>query len=194
MTRKTTTVMLENAERAAGSPYAIEKALLNVPGVWRAYVNPVTEAAYVEYDADRCSEADLEGAIASLGVHTLPPAATRPPSVARLPFSSARLPMSNTNPRRQSRSWWAFAGFITIAGFFLFTEHRAHLFGVLPFLFLLACPLLHVFHHGGHGGHGNDASTDGDQHTGHSNQAPDDRPPSGEHHHRSSATRADWRS
>ncbi|MFX8164747.1 DUF2933 domain-containing protein, partial [Acinetobacter baumannii] len=38
--------------------------------------------------------------------------------------------------------------------FFLFTEHRAHLFGWLPFLLLLACPLLHLFHgHGGHGGH-----------------------------------------
>ena len=44
-------------------------------------------------------------------------------------------------------------GFLAIAGFFLFTEHRAHLLGVLPFLLLLACPLMHVMH-GGHGGHG----------------------------------------
>lgn len=44
--------------------------------------------------------------------------------------------------------------FLVIAGFFLATEHRAHLFGVLPFLFILACPLLHVFMHGRHGGHG----------------------------------------
>ena len=42
--------------------------------------------------------------------------------------------------------------FIAIAGFFLLTEHRAHLFGVLPFLLLLACPLLHLFMHRGHGG------------------------------------------
>jgi hypothetical protein len=33
--------------------------------------------------------------------------------------------------------------FFSIAAFFLQTEHRAHLFGALPFLLLLACPLLH---------------------------------------------------
>ena len=48
-------------------------------------------------------------------------------------------------------------GFLLIAAFFLFTEHRAHLFGMLPYLFLLACPLLHMFGHGGHGGHGGHA-------------------------------------
>ena len=43
-----------------------------------------------------------------------------------------------------------------VAGYFLWTEHRAHLAGALPFLLLLACPLMHVFmHHGhGHGQHG----------------------------------------
>lgn len=42
--------------------------------------------------------------------------------------------------------------FLAIAGFFLLAEHRAHLFGVLPFLLLAACPLLHFFMHRGHGG------------------------------------------
>ena len=41
-----------------------------------------------------------------------------------------------------------------IAGYFLLTEHLAHVVGALPYLFLLACPLMHVFMHGGHGGHG----------------------------------------
>jgi hypothetical protein len=41
-----------------------------------------------------------------------------------------------------------------VAGYFLLTEHRAHLFGALPFLLLLACPLMHLFMHHGHGGHG----------------------------------------
>jgi hypothetical protein len=45
-------------------------------------------------------------------------------------------------------------GFLAIIGFFLFTEHRAHLFGILPFLFLLACPFMHFFMHGRHGTHG----------------------------------------
>ena len=53
-------------------------------------------------------------------------------------------------PRRKTT--WAFIGFAIVAGFFLLTEHRAHLLGVLPFLILLACPLLHMFHHSSHGG------------------------------------------
>ena len=44
--------------------------------------------------------------------------------------------------------------FGTIAGYFLLSEHRAHFFVALPFLFLLVCPLMHLFMHGGHGGHG----------------------------------------
>lgn len=43
--------------------------------------------------------------------------------------------------------------FGAIAAFFLLTEHRAHLFGALPFLLVLSCPLMHMFMHGGHGGH-----------------------------------------
>ncbi|MDO8249596.1 MAG: DUF2933 domain-containing protein [Rhodoferax sp.] len=44
--------------------------------------------------------------------------------------------------------------FGAIAAYFLLTEHRAHFFGALPYLLLLACPLMHVFMHHGHGGHG----------------------------------------
>ena len=43
--------------------------------------------------------------------------------------------------------------FLTILGFFLLTEHRAHLFGALPYVFLLACPLFHLLLHGRHSGH-----------------------------------------
>ncbi len=41
---------------------------------------------------------------------------------------------------------------LAIAGFFLLAKHRAHLFGVLPFVLLLACPLLHLFMHRGQDG------------------------------------------
>ena len=51
---------------------------------------------------------------------------------------------------RYGIGWLALAG---IAGWFLWTEHRAHLFGALPWLVLLACPLMHVFMHRGHHGH-----------------------------------------
>jgi len=47
-------------------------------------------------------------------------------------------------------------GFALVAGFFLVTEHTAHVFGVLPYLLLLACPLMHLFGHHGHHGHGTD--------------------------------------
>ncbi|GAA5665744.1 MULTISPECIES: DUF2933 domain-containing protein [Hyphomicrobiales] len=58
------------------------------------------------------------------------------------------------NPgRRFSAANIALYGFLAIAGFYLLTEHRAHLLGWLPWLLILACPLLHVFMHGKHGGH-----------------------------------------
>ena len=44
--------------------------------------------------------------------------------------------------------------FLIIAGALLFTEHRAHVLGLLIWLPLLACPLMHVFMHSGHGRHG----------------------------------------
>lgn len=47
--------------------------------------------------------------------------------------------------------WTVFAGFGAVALFFLLTEHRAHVFGVLPFLLVAACPLMHLFHRHGHG-------------------------------------------
>jgi hypothetical protein len=50
---------------------------------------------------------------------------------------------------------WVFFGLLLVAGFFFFTEHRAHLLGALPFVLLALCPLMHLFHrgHGGHGSH-----------------------------------------
>ena len=45
-------------------------------------------------------------------------------------------------------------GFLLIGAFFLLTEHWAHVLGVLPYLLILACPLMHLFMHRGHGGHG----------------------------------------
>jgi hypothetical protein len=50
----------------------------------------------------------------------------------------------------RSRTGLAFLGLFAIAAFFLLTEHRAHALGVLPFLLLALCPLLHLFGHGGH--------------------------------------------
>jgi hypothetical protein len=48
----------------------------------------------------------------------------------------------------------AFLAFVAAAGYFLWTEHQAHLLAALPYLILLLCPLMHIFMHGGHGSHG----------------------------------------
>lgn len=70
----------------------------------------------------------------------------------------------NCHATRAGRVWWIFAA---IALFYLLSEHRAHLFGALPFLLLLACPLMHFFMHGRHHGHGNhsDHGDHGDKET-----------------------------
>ena len=56
--------------------------------------------------------------------------------------------------RVKVRFWLVLAGFLAIAGVLLLTEHRAHVLGLLIWLPLLACPLMHIFMHGGHSGHG----------------------------------------
>ncbi|HKZ82209.1 MAG TPA: DUF2933 domain-containing protein [Anaerolineae bacterium] len=53
----------------------------------------------------------------------------------------------------RTRTGIVFLAFLAIAAFFLLTEHTAHVFGILPYVLLLLCPLLHLFMHGGHGEH-----------------------------------------
>lgn len=53
-------------------------------------------------------------------------------------------------------SWWrtrtgiAVIGFALVAAFYVLREHWGHAFGALPYLILLACPLMHLFMHHGH--------------------------------------------
>ncbi len=69
--------------------------------------------------------------------------------------------MANEEPQSgswlRSRSGLVLIGFLAIAAFFLWEEHKAHLLGALPYVLLLLCPLMHLFHDG-HGSHG-----DGDE-------------------------------
>lgn len=64
---------------------------------------------------------------------------------------------SHDDSKSQVAAKWVFAGFVLIAAYFLITEHRAHVAGWLSaygvWLFLLACPLMHLFMHHGHGDH-----------------------------------------
>jgi hypothetical protein len=54
-------------------------------------------------------------------------------------------------------------GFLTVAAFFLVTEHRAHTLGLLPYLLVLSCLLLHRFMHGGGHGQHRDGPSGGGQ-------------------------------
>lgn len=50
-----------------GDALAVERALLDLPGVVSAYVNPVTEIAYVDYDPSLCQAGRLVDAIEAAG-------------------------------------------------------------------------------------------------------------------------------
>lgn len=52
-----------------------------------------------------------------------------------------------------NRHWtfWVYCGFAAVGAVYLFTAHLTHVSDALPYLLLMACPLMHLFH--GHGGH-----------------------------------------
>jgi hypothetical protein len=52
-------------------------------------------------------------------------------------------------------SWKGVALILALAGvsYYLLTVHLEHLAVALPYLILLACPLMHIFGHGHHGKH-----------------------------------------
>ncbi|HEU5102400.1 MAG TPA: DUF2933 domain-containing protein [Roseiflexaceae bacterium] len=64
----------------------------------------------------------------------------------------------------------ALAAILSAAIIYLLVDHTAHVLGLLPFAFVLLCPLMHLLMmrgmHGGHSGHGD--------HSGHA-AADDDR-------------------
>ena len=61
--------------------------------------------------------------------------------------------------------WLGLCLFLAIAAFFLWEEHRAHIFGALPYALVLLCPIIHLFMHRRHGGHD-------PVHSGHEDQTP----------------------
>ena len=70
------------------------------------------------------------------------------------------------NQSTLSRANIVFIVFLGLAGFYLVTEHWAHLLGLLPWLLVLACPLMHIFMHRGHGRHGGGDTGSPDDHQG----------------------------
>ena len=61
----------------------------------------------------------------------------------------------DTNENKPNKSFvvrnWPTLLILSVIGFYLIAEHRAHLLGALPWLILLACPFIHIFMHRGHG-------------------------------------------
>lgn len=56
--------------------------------------------------------------------------------------------------------WLGLCFFLAVAMFFLWEEHKAHILGLLPYVLLLLCPIIHLFMHRGHGSHAGGHSGD----------------------------------
>jgi hypothetical protein len=54
---------------------------------------------------------------------------------------------------RSPLSWTVTVG-LGLIGLYLLVTHTRHVLGALPYLLLLACPLMQLFMHRSHGGHG----------------------------------------
>jgi hypothetical protein len=68
-----------------------------------------------------------------------------------------------TEPQAEGKSWrarligtplgWALSLAVAALGVYLLVAHTGHLFAALPYLLLVACPLMHLFGHGSHKHH-----------------------------------------
>lgn len=60
------------------------------------------------------------------------------------------------NPSRRSflqRHWPIVIAVVALLLLYLWDQHRGHILGVLPYLIILICPLMHLFMHRGHDHH-----------------------------------------
>jgi hypothetical protein len=66
-----------------------------------------------------------------------------------------------TFPQAPERNWratlvrtplgWALTLAVAALGLYLLLAHTGHVLSALPYLLLMACPLMHLFMHGDHG-------------------------------------------
>lgn len=69
--RSRLTLSVTGLKAGAGDDLEVERALERIRGVIHAYVNPVTEMAYIEYDPKQASEHQLAAAIDSADFRTV---------------------------------------------------------------------------------------------------------------------------
>ena len=90
--------------------------------------------------------------------------------------TQSAMPAESAPPKCKSRflspRGLALLGVLVAAGFYGWTEHRAYLLGVLPYLFFLICPLMHFFMHRGHDKHEASSEQRQEGHAGHGEAAP----------------------
>lgn len=55
--------------------------------------------------------------------------------------------------RRRFKSVYVLYGLLILGSIYLIIYHGPHLYTILPFLFVLLCPLMHLMHGGHHGNH-----------------------------------------
>lgn len=67
------TLPIEGLSCGGGGALSVERAIQRLAGVIRVYVNPVTEAAYVEYDPIRCHPDEIETAVEHTGFRIMRP-------------------------------------------------------------------------------------------------------------------------
>ena len=94
MERERITLPIYNLGCGGGGALTIERALTRAPGVLQAYVNPLTEMAYVVYDPALASVEHLRGVIDQMGY-----------GAPRVEVRQKRQPASTTSAakRRQAR-------------------------------------------------------------------------------------------
>jgi len=85
------------------------------------------------------------------------------PRSARSAPGEIDMPTTPTPAPESPRTWrtllintplgWVCSLALAALGIYLLANHGGHIVTALPYLLLLACPLMHLFMHGGHGHH-----------------------------------------
>jgi hypothetical protein len=70
MSTQRATIQIRDPVCAGAGTSAIQSALMRIPGVLDAYVNPLTDIAYIDYDPTRCTPAELTKALAAEGLRS----------------------------------------------------------------------------------------------------------------------------